>query len=91
LLGYYAAAWSNRGMEAAAAGRASEAVGDYQAALLIDPGLAVAYNNWGIVAYNRGDWAKARSLYGQALRLDPQNAGFQRNFAWAQRADLPRN
>src|SRR5439155_17682640 len=63
LLGYYAAARCNLGLEYANAKNWTQAVKQYQAALAVDPELSAAYNNLGIVAFERHDYAQARDLF----------------------------
>lgn len=84
LIGYYAAAHSNLGMEYAAGGQWDEAVDEYKKALVIDPLLAAAYNNWGIVEFNRKHYAGAVRLYQKAVDLSPENEGLRQNLKWAQ-------
>jgi tetratricopeptide (TPR) repeat protein len=86
LLGYYAAAHSNLGLQLAEERRWPEAVAQYKAALLIDPKLAAAYNNWAIAYFNQGQYAQAIPLYQRAVRLEPANPGFRANLRLAEEA-----
>ena len=79
LIGYYAAAECNLGLDYANAGKAEQAVRHYQAALAIDPALSAAYNNWGIVAFGRGDYAEAADLFDRGLGQDPTNDNLRTN------------
>jgi hypothetical protein len=81
VLGYYAAAYCNLGLEDASAGHPEAAINHYRQALCIDPHLSAALNNWGILAYARKDFDGAARLYEAALREDPENASMKRNLA----------
>jgi hypothetical protein len=91
LLGYYAAAHANLGLEYANQDHDAQAIGHYRKALLIDPLMAPAYNNWAITAYKRGRLAEAIALYQKALTLDPSNEGFHGNLVIAQEASQKLN
>lgn len=79
LIGYYAAADCNLGLDYANAGKTEQAVRHYQAALAIDPALSAAYNDWGIVAFGRGDYAGAAELFDRGLAQDPRNENLRNN------------
>ncbi len=84
LLGYYAAARSNLGLEYASAKDWPEAVRYYQAALEIDPELSAAWNNWGIADFEQRDYAAAAKRFQRALNFEPKNELFQKNLHLAQ-------
>jgi len=84
LIGYYAAAHSNLGIEYAAQGQWDQAVNQYKEALVIDPLLAAAYNNWAIVEFNHRKYADAVRLYRKAIDLSPQNEALRQNLKLAQ-------
>jgi tetratricopeptide (TPR) repeat protein len=83
LVGYYAAAHCNLGLDYANAKEWPQAVRHYQAALAIDPELSAAYNDWGIVAFERQDYAKASQLFDQGLARDPNNESLRKNASLA--------
>jgi protein O-mannosyl-transferase len=53
-------------------GRTQEALDDYNTALRIVPGHALAYKALGIVYFPRGDYAQAKEYFQRAVELDPQ-------------------
>lgn len=73
VVAYYAAAHNNLGLGMAAAGRSADAFIEYRRALAIDPGLDAAYNNLGILAFNRRDYPAAYGFFADAARLAPDN------------------
>jgi tetratricopeptide (TPR) repeat protein len=79
LISYYAAAHCNLGLEYAKAGQSDRAVFHYRYALTLDPQLAVAYNNWGNIAFERRDFKRAIALYDAGLEVEPGNLGLQSN------------
>jgi hypothetical protein len=79
LIDYYAAAHTNMGLDEAGAGHPDRAIDRYKAALSIDPDLAAAYNDWGVIEYNRRHYAEASKLYQRAVALEPGNKGFRDN------------
>jgi len=52
-------------------GKTAQAIEDFDQALRLDPGLALAYNSRGSVYYDLGDYGRAIENFDQALRLDP--------------------
>jgi len=79
LIAYYADAHCNLGLEYANAKEWTKAIDQYHQALAIDPQLTAAYNNWGIVAFERQDFAAAAGLFQQGLALDPKNEMLRKN------------
>ncbi|MBD1997942.1 tetratricopeptide repeat protein [Leptolyngbya sp. FACHB-541] len=69
------------GRTLAARGRVDEAIAAYRRALQIDPNLAVAHNNLGIVLARRGRLQEAADAYREAIRLDPNLANAYNNLA----------
>jgi Flp pilus assembly protein TadD len=53
-------------------GRTQEAIDDYNQALRVVPGNALAYKALGIVYFPRGNYAQARVYFQKAVELDPQ-------------------
>ena len=53
-------------------GRTQEAIDDYNQALRVVPGNALAYKALGIVYFPRGNYAQARVYFQRAVELDPQ-------------------
>lgn len=51
--------------------RAADAMDAYRRALELDPSLAAAHTNLGILHYRRGELAEARGHFERALALDP--------------------
>ena len=86
LIGYYAAAHTNLGLDYAKAEHPEEAIAHYRAALAIDPLLASAYNNWAVAEFNRHRVRESIPLYRKAVALEPSNAGFQRNLRLAEQS-----
>jgi tetratricopeptide (TPR) repeat protein len=64
-------------------GRPDEAVAHFGQALLINPRLAHAQNNWGIALARQGKWTEAVQHYEAALRLNPNYAEAHLNIAAA--------
>ncbi len=81
----YAAARSNCGMAYSALRQWTLAESQYKLALLIDPELAAAYNNWAIVRYSQGDYRGAVQLYRRALSLDRKNRAYLENLSLAEK------
>jgi CHAT domain-containing protein/Flp pilus assembly protein TadD len=69
------------GRTLAARGRLNEAIAAYRRAIQIDPNLAVAHNNLGIVLARRGRLQEAADAYREAIRLDPNLANAYNNLA----------
>jgi tetratricopeptide (TPR) repeat protein len=66
------------------------AITDYDQALALDPNLADAYNNRGIVQFEKGDVEAALADYSKAIALSPAHslAYFNRGIALRWRGDL---
>jgi tetratricopeptide (TPR) repeat protein len=58
-----------------------EAVDLLENFLQAHPRFALAHNDLGVLYYNQGEKEKALDHYEQAVRLEPQNANFQKNLA----------
>jgi CHAT domain-containing protein/tetratricopeptide (TPR) repeat protein len=69
------------GRTLAARGRLNEAIAAYRRAIQIDPNLAVAHNNLGIVLARQGRLQEAADAYREAIRLDPNLANAYNNLA----------
>src|SRR5262249_35447106 len=78
-------AYLNRGNAHAARRDYDRAITDFDAAIRLNPALAMAYNNRGVVRRNKGDIAGAIADYGEAIRLAPNLAMAYRNRGRAQR------
>jgi tetratricopeptide (TPR) repeat protein len=63
-----------------------QAVADFNAALRIDPGLAVAYNNRGTAYYYKQMYDRAIADYNAALRIDPNDPTARQGLEHARRA-----
>jgi hypothetical protein len=83
LIDYYADAHCNLGLEYANSKNWEKAIGHYQAALAIDPELSAAYNDWGIVAFERQDYQQAFDLFQKGLVVDPKNEMLRKNVQFA--------
>jgi serine/threonine protein kinase/Tfp pilus assembly protein PilF len=72
------ACWFNRALSCAALGDVEQAVRDYQTAFRLDPSLAVAALNCGILHYQAGRYAKAEKELRSALKAgaDPATVCF---------------
>ena len=86
-----ATAHCNRGIACAATGRLSEAVQDYDMAIVLNPDYALAFNNRGLARAALGRLAEAIGDYGQAIELNPDYAEAYVNrgiaYAWTGRSD----
>jgi tetratricopeptide (TPR) repeat protein len=91
LLGYYAAAHTNFGMEAAARQDWTTAIRHYHHALVIDPDLAAAYNNWGVVLHSQGRYLEAVRLFQAAVDRAAGVSSFKENLAMALNASKNRS
>jgi tetratricopeptide (TPR) repeat protein len=78
-----ARACNERGMERRRDGDLQGALREFDAALGLQPGLAVAYNNRGATRYELGDLDGALADFEEALRLDPLYADAYGNRAAA--------
>jgi tetratricopeptide (TPR) repeat protein len=67
-------------------GQPAEAEAEYRAAIQLQPDLAVAHNNLGIVLNNQGQLAEAETEFRAAIRLKPDDAASHNNLANALRA-----
>ena len=76
---YYAQAHNSLGSQLFDAGRFSEAVGQYQQALRIDPDYAEAHGKLGIALVRLGRLPEAIEQYQQALRINPDDAATHYN------------
>jgi Tfp pilus assembly protein PilF len=63
---------ANRGVAYLAKGDHDRAVADYDAAIRLDPGFALAYDRRGVVFGRKGDADRAIADFTQAIRLDPK-------------------
>jgi tetratricopeptide (TPR) repeat protein len=72
---------SNRGAEALQQGRAADAIGWLETAVELDPELANAWVNLGVVRRRAGDTAGAEHAYKRALELDPRIYSAYQNLA----------
>lgn len=83
VVGFYAAAHANYGLAASQAGDDKLAEFHYRKALVIDPRLGAAWNNWGVLADKQGAWSQAADRFAQAVRWEPRNSGFRQNLEMA--------
>jgi tetratricopeptide (TPR) repeat protein len=67
-------AYYNRGLAYRAKGDNDRAIGDFDAAIRLDPKYAVAYSNRGYAYFAKGDNDRAIADYNAAVRLDPKSA-----------------
>ena len=65
----------------AAAGELSGAITDLTTILEQEPENATLYNDIGVLNYEVGNMENALSCYEQAVRLEPDDTGFQKNLA----------
>ena len=71
---YYAEAHNSLGSELFQAGKVSEAVGQYEEALRIEPDYAEAHNRLGVALGRLGKVREAIGHFEEALRIRPDNA-----------------
>lgn len=71
---YWSSGLNNAAIEAERVGRPEEAEQFYASALVFDPDLAQAWNNWANAALRRGDTAAAEGRYQASLRLNDDAA-----------------
>ena len=76
-----ATAWNEIGLIHDDAGRLSAAEKCYERAVGLDPGLARGWNNWGVCAFVREDWATAKARFEKALEVQPDNENARLNLA----------
>ncbi|MBI3507811.1 MAG: tetratricopeptide repeat protein [Proteobacteria bacterium] len=81
-----AASALQRGLDHHRAGRIDAAIGEYAAALALDPDNVDALNLRGLAEHQRGDNATALRLLSRAHALQPQFAGALQHLADVQRA-----
>ncbi len=67
------------GMELERQGKIDEALQEYDAAVILEPGLARAHFNRGNILLDRGDTAAALSAYELAVKFKPDSAGAHYN------------
>lgn len=58
-----------------------QATACFRRALALDPGLAPAHTNLGLIAYRRGDRSRARECFDTALAMDPDQPEARFNLA----------
>jgi tetratricopeptide (TPR) repeat protein len=63
--------------------RLTEAMTNYQQAILADPAFYEAHYNLGLASYEAKDWAVSLSAYETALSINPTSANCRYNFALA--------
>lgn len=83
VLDYRASASCNLGLEYAAAKDWASAVELYQDALRRNPAMSAAWNNLGIVDFERGRYAEANANFERGLAVDPKNELLQKNALFA--------
>ena len=67
------------------------ALADFNEAIRLDPGYAVAYDNRGIAWHAKSEYDKAIADYGEAIRLDPRYARLlQPRHRWHAKSDYDR-
>ncbi|MET0554211.1 MAG: sulfatase-like hydrolase/transferase [Vicinamibacteria bacterium] len=69
-----AAAWYERALALADAGRVAEAIGSAERALALDPSLPEVHNHLGVLRAARGELPQALAAFDEAVRLDTNNA-----------------
>ncbi len=73
--------YQNRGGELLAEGQDRQAYWYIQAALLADPGLAIAWSALGLLYRRKGFYELGRQAYERALLLEPENAHVWANYS----------
>jgi Flp pilus assembly protein TadD len=76
-----ATVWNEIGLIHDDEGRLSAAEKCYERAVGLDPTLARAWNNWGVCAFVREDWATAKTRFEKALEVQPDNENARLNLA----------
>ena len=66
-------AWNNKGVALKELGKYKEALGCYDKALSIDPGLVGAWLNKGAVFGKLGNYKEALGCYDKAVGINPKN------------------
>ena len=84
IFNYRSAARCNLGLKYVERQDLAAARQHYLEALAIDPHLAAAYNNLGVVDFNQHQYQRAIRNYQLALRYDPANVGYQHNLQLSQ-------
>ena len=81
----------NTGCELRQSGRSEEAIGEFRAALELQPGYANALSNLGVLLAAKGQHDEALRLYQEALAAEPGNASAHNNLGQelAARGRLP--
>ena len=69
----------NIGCELRQSGRSEEAIGEFRAALELQPDYANARSNLGVLLAAKGEHDEALRLYREALATDPENAAAHNN------------
>ena len=62
-------------------GNFDEAINELEKLLEVYPDFALAYNDLGVIYYNKGDKERALTYYEKAVVLNPENINFQKNLA----------
>lgn len=70
----------------------SGALADFEQAISLDPGFALAYNSRGLIWSKRGDLQRALADFDQAISLDPDSAipYYNRGIVWRKQGNLDR-
>src|SRR5262245_36142509 len=73
-------------------GDLDRAIADFDAAIRLDPGKAVAYSQRGNAWHSKGDQERALADYEAAIRIDPNNPAVfrDRGILWRRHGDLDR-
>jgi Flp pilus assembly protein TadD len=74
-----AAQFWQQGVELIAASRPMEAVAALRACVALDPGMAAAWNDLGVLMESLGNYGQARSCYEAALRASPNHREARQN------------
>jgi len=69
-------------------GASDTAIANFDEAIRLDPKIAAAYNDRGILYQAKGDYDKAIADYDEAIRIDPKNVDAYNEVAWL-RATCP--
>jgi tetratricopeptide (TPR) repeat protein len=90
IINYRAASRCNLGLQYTAQQKWDAARALYVQAIAIDPDMAVAYNNLGVLEYQLRNYPQAIRNYQLAIRHEPDNPSFQKNLELARQAEKPR-